>query len=350
MANTTAIVSLPNKYAGLEPSDETPLALNFINGRWQKPSSADSLPVMNPSIGRQIARVPLSMAVDVDAAVAAAAEAFPVWSFSSGPTNSMRGAAYLSGLADAMVVDVGGTTTDIGHLKAGFPREANRTVEVGGVRTLFRMPDLLSLGLGGGSLVDAERRTVGPRSVGYRLTREARVFGGGTLTATDVAVAAGIVDIGDRSRVADVGEDVTGWALGRCRMLVEEGVDRMKIDATPLPLLAVGGGAFLVPPELPGISEVIHVPHGDVANAVGAAIAQVSGEVDQVFTGIGRERALEEAERIARARAVEGGAAERTLAVVEAEDIPLAYLPGDALRVRVRVVGDAGASRLDGGS
>jgi N-methylhydantoinase A/oxoprolinase/acetone carboxylase beta subunit len=269
------------------------------------------------------------------------AEAFPVYSFSSGPTNSMRGAAYLSGLADAMVVDVGGTTTDIGHLKAGFPREANRAVEVGGVRTLFRMPDLLSLGLGGGSLVDAERRTVGPRSVGYRLTREARVFGGGTLTATDVAVAAGIADIGDGSLVADLGEEMIAWALARCSTLVEEGVDRMKTDAARLPLLAVGGGAFLVPPELDGISEVIHVEHADVANAVGAAIAQVSGEVDQVFTGIGRERALQEAEAIARARAVEAGADGTTLVLVEAEDIPLAYLPGDALRVRVRVVGDA---------
>ena len=56
------------------------------------------------------------------------AEAFPVYSFNSGPTNSMRGATYLSGLRDAMVVDVGGTTTDIGHLKAGFPREANTVV------------------------------------------------------------------------------------------------------------------------------------------------------------------------------------------------------------------------------
>jgi len=272
------------------------------------------------------------------------AEAFPVYSFSSGPTNSMRGAAYLSGLADAMVVDVGGTTTDIGHLKAGFPREANRTVEVGGVRTLFRMPDLLSLGLGGGSLVDTDRRTVGPLSVGYRLGWEARVFGGATLTATDVAVAAGIADIGDAARVAGLGRDVAAWALERCRGVVEEGVDRMKIDAAPLPLLAVGGGAFLVPPALPGISEVVRVPHADVANAVGAAIAQVSGEVDQVFTGLGRDRALQEAEGIARARAVDAGAAEATLTVVEAEDIPLAYLPGDALRVRVRVVGDAGTS------
>ncbi|HSG49074.1 MAG TPA: hypothetical protein VLA43_14730, partial [Longimicrobiales bacterium] len=202
-------------------------------------------------------------------------------------------------------------------------------------------PDLLSMGLGGGSLVDPERRAVGPRSVGYRLTREARVFGGDTLTATDVAVAAGLADIGDASRVAELGDDVKAWAVERFRTLVEEGVDRMKIDAAPLPLLAVGGGAFLVPRTLPGISEVVHVPHAGVANAVGAAIAQVSGEVDQVFSGVGRSQALEEAVAIARTRAVDAGAAEATLKVVETEDIPLAYLPGDALRVRVRVVGDA---------
>ncbi len=272
------------------------------------------------------------------------AEAFPVYSFSSGPTNSMRGAAYLSGLSDAMVVDVGGTTTDIGHLKGGFPREANRAVEVGGVRTLFRMPDLLSLGLGGGSTVTDEGRAVGSRSVGYRLTKEARVFGGATLTATDVAVARGLVVLGDSARVADLDAGVVDRALARMRTVVEEGVDRMKVDAAPLPLLAVGGGAFLVPTELPGISEVVHVPHADVANAVGAAIAQVSGEVDQVFTGMGRERALAEATKIARARAAAAGADEATVTVVESDDFPLAYLPGDALRVRVRAVGDAIAS------
>ncbi len=68
------------------------------------------------------------------------AAALPVMSFASGATNSMRGAAFLSGLTDAMVIDVGGTTTDVGQLRRGFPREANSVVEVGGVRTLFRMP------------------------------------------------------------------------------------------------------------------------------------------------------------------------------------------------------------------
>ena len=46
---------------------------------------------------------------------------YPVLTFASGPTNSMRGAAFLSGLRDAIVVDVGGTTTDIGVLQQGFP-------------------------------------------------------------------------------------------------------------------------------------------------------------------------------------------------------------------------------------
>ncbi len=115
----------------------------------------------------------------------------------------------------------------------------------------------------------------------------------------------------------------------------------MKVDARPLPLLAVGGGAFLVPDRLEGISEVRRVRHAAVANAVGAAIAQVSGEVDQVFSGLPRDEAMSRAEELARRRAVAAGAGGDGLEVVDAEDLPLAYLPGDARRVRVRVVGDA---------
>jgi len=272
--------------------------------------------------------------------LAATAEAFPVYSFASGPTNSMRGAAFLSGLSDAIVIDVGGTTTDIGSLRHGFPREANNVVEIGGVRTLFRMPDLLSVGLGGGSLVADDGRRVGPRSVGYRLVNESRVFGGTALTATDVAVAASLIDLGDRRRVADVPADLVKTALARMHATIEESVDRMKTDARDEPLIAVGGGCFLVPERLPGVSEVVHVRHQAVANAVGAAIAQVSGEVDQIFQNLTRDAAITEARRIAEQRAISGGADAGTLQVVEVEDLPLAYLPGNSLRVRVRVVGD----------
>ncbi len=119
-------------------------------------------------------------------------ERYPVLTFASGPTNSMRGAAFLSDHEDAVVVDIGGTTTDVGVLARGFPRESAVAVDVGGVRTNFRMPDVLAIGLGGGSLVRGEDPvTVGPESVGFELTSKALVFGGDTLTTTDIAVAGG---------------------------------------------------------------------------------------------------------------------------------------------------------------
>lgn len=280
-----------------------------------------------------------------DGTIASAAQALrlPVYSFASGATNSMRGGAYLSGLADAMVIDVGGTTTDIGQLRHGFPREANSVVKVGGVRTLFRMPDLTSIGLGGGSHVVLDPLKIGPVSVGYRLLQEGMAFGGRQLTTTDVAVAAGLLELGDRGRLAHLDPATCRRVLAEARRMIEETVDRMKTEAGDVPLIAVGGGAFLVPEKLDGVSKVVRVEHGDCANAVGAAIAQVSGECDQIFRDLTRSAAIERANAIASDRAVESGADRATLSTIETEDMPIAYLPGNALRVRVRVVGDVKA-------
>src|SRR5690349_13427864 len=153
------------------------------------------------------------------------AMALPVMSFASGATNSMRGAAFLSGVQDAMVVDVGGTSSDVGQLRGGFPREANSVVEIGEVRTLFRMADLFSIGLGGGSIVTENPVSVGPQSVGYRLTEEALVFGGKTLTATDAAVAAGIVEIGDAKKAAGVPRDFARAVLDAAKAKLEDAID-----------------------------------------------------------------------------------------------------------------------------
>jgi hypothetical protein len=170
------------------------------------------------------------------------------------------------------------------------------------------------------------------------------VFGGRQITATDVAVAAGLADIGDRRRVAALDRSMVDDCLARIRQTIEVQVDRMKADASAVPLVPVGGAAFLVPAAVPGISEVITVPRRASANAIGAAMAQVSGEVDQIFSGCGRDAAIAQATALARQRAVHAGADEGSLAVTDVEDLPLAYLPGDARRVRVRVVGDARAS------
>lgn len=213
-------------------------------------------------------------------------------------------------------------------------------VEIGGVRTLFRMPDLLPMAFGGGTIIDPETRKIGPRSVGYRTTEEALVFGGSTLTTTDIAVAAGLVEIGDRDRVKHLDQAFVADLLKRIAVMVEDGVDRMKTSAEVVKLAAVGGGAFLIPESLKGAAEVLRVEHAGVANALGAAMAQVSSEVDQVFSGMSRDKALAEADRVARERAVQAGADPKSLVTLETEDIPIAYLPDDARRVRVRVVGD----------
>ena len=278
---------------------------------------------------------------DGTVAHADAARDFPVFSFASGPTNSMRGAALLTGLKDAMVCDVGGTTADVGCLINGFPREANNVVEVGGVRTLFRMPDLLSIAIGGGTKISEDARVVGPESVGYKLGSEAMVFGGKTLTCTDIAVAAGLADVGDRSLVNHLDKAIVKRALKTIHDRISEAVDRMKTDATPVPLLAVGGGAMLIPETMAGINEVVHVEHEAVANAVGAAIAQISGETDRIYRDVSREEAIENAKSAAIAQAIKAGAAADTIKVIEVEDLPLSYLPGKALRARVRVVGEA---------
>ena len=247
------------------------------------------------------------------------AEKYPILTFASGPTNSMRGAALLSGVRDAVVVDIGE------------------------VRTNFRIPDIISIGLGGGSIVRADGDlTIGPDSVGYELQQRALVFGGDTLTATDVAVAAGLAEVGDPNLVAGLDRAVVEAALAEIQRLVERAVDRIKTSADPVPVVLVGGGTILVGDALVGASKLIKPEHASVANAMGAAIAQAGGEIDRVFSmdGSSRDAVLEEARADATARAIAAGADPESVTIVEVDEIPLTYMPGNEVRIRVKAVGD----------
>jgi len=275
---------------------------------------------------------------------AADAVRLPVLTVASGPTNSMRGAAFLSGLRDSLVVDIGGTTSDVGMLQAGFPRPSGVAVEVAGVRTNFRMPDVLSIGLGGGTVITGEGSGIGPQSVGYRLTSEALVFGGSTLTASDIAVAAGAARLGDPQRVAGLDPALVQRCHARMRAMVSAAVERMRTSPQPLPVLVVGGGSILLGGELPG-ADLRQPPHHGVANAVGAAMAQVSGEAERIvrLADTTREAAIEAVRDEAKQLAVRGGADPATIETIDVEDVPLSYLPGQATRIRVRVVGELAA-------
>lgn len=269
---------------------------------------------------------------------------YPVATFASGPTNSMRGAAFLSDVRNGAVIDVGGTTADIGLLVNGFPREASSAVDVGGVRTNFRMPDVISLGIGGGSIVrlTSGEVTVGPDSLGYELREKGLVFGGDVLTATDIAVAAGMADIGDAGLVDHLDRELVRAAREHIQRSVAEAVERMKTSAGPIPVVVVGGGGVLLEDHLDGASVMVRPDHFDVANAIGAAIAQVGGEIDRIYAlaGLSREAAVDQAKQEACQRAIDAGADPASVEIVDVEEVPLAYLPGRALRIRVKAIGD----------
>ncbi len=264
----------------------------------------------------------------------------PVLTFACGPTNSMRGAAFLSGLQDALVVDVGGTTTDVGEVQDGFPRLAGTSVMVADVRTNFAMPDVISIGLGGGSIVsDNDPMSIGPISVGHELPQKAKVFGGDTLTATDLAVAAGRCQVGDTAPPSIVSIDKLVEILDK---MVSDQVARARTSNKAIPVIAVGGGSVMMPSEVDGL-EVISPKHNDLANAVGAAIAQVSGQVSRVVLlndDIDRDSAIKEVTEEATKIAVKRHADPKSISVLTVSDMPLSYLPGNNLLINVTVVGD----------
>jgi N-methylhydantoinase A/oxoprolinase/acetone carboxylase beta subunit len=263
----------------------------------------------------------------------------PVLTIGSGLANSMRGAAFLSRLRDGLVIDVGGTSSDVAALESGFPRESAMAIDIGGARTNFRMPDIVSIGVGGGSIVSfGDPLKVGPQSVGAALAEHALVFGGTTTTLTDAAVRAGRVAIGDVAPPADLDAERILATVGA---LLTGAVDRARTALADVPLVAVGGGSFLVPDAMPGISEVLRPDHHDVANAVGAAIAQVSGQIEEVvrIDGDRRAQVLQEARERAIRRAVEAGADGDRVEIVEQDEVPLAYVTEPIVRLRIKAVG-----------
>ncbi|XP_059156929.1 uncharacterized protein LOC131941616 [Physella acuta] len=321
----------------------------------------------------------------------------PVLTFASGPTNSMRGATFLSSLKDAIVIDIGGTTTDVGILKDGFPREAASHVKVADVRTNFRMPDVISIGLGGGSYVKEHvtqdgrvRVAVGPLSAGLNLMQEAHVFSEPadlaqkSLTATDIAVASGLARLGSFENVKDLNPDLVRLATDEIHRLVEDAIDKIKLSKEELPVIIVGGGSVLIDRtrNLKGTTQLIVPEHFGVANAIGAALSKVSATFNNVVNlmdyidasqmercvqeevakvtndpdGKETERVRNEARKpfFTKARdeamdkicaslkeiVIGQGADQKTLEILEKQDSVIAYTPGNATQMKVKVVGD----------
>ena len=272
---------------------------------------------------------------------------FPIFTVIAPISNSIRGAYVLTKIPNAIVADTGGTTTNIGALISGYPREALE-VEIGGVRTNIRAPDVIAIGLAGGSIVEVKDGDVkvGPVSVGYRLIYEGISWGGGTVTATDIALAKGIMSIDDPMCNPELARSkIPSWLVERAYAkmieILEDSIDRIKLKPEPETVILVGGGSAMWPKTLRGAREVIRPEHAQYANAIGAATALVGAVVEKAYSyeQITRERAIQDASEEAKKRAVEAGADPSTVEVAEVEEIAMPYLPGNAVKVRVKAVG-----------
>jgi len=103
---------------------------------------------------------------------------------------------------------------------------------------------------------------------------------------------------------------------------------------------SVGGAASLIPDDIKGVSQVIYPENGDVANAIGAAIAWVSGHwqgVVQIDDGF--NTAVASGRTMACNRAIEAGADPQLVEVIEQIEAPLSYLVTPTVRLIIKAAG-----------
>ena len=179
---------------------------------------------------------------------------YPIFSLSSGPTNSMRGASFLSGIDNGLVVDIGGTSTDIGMLINSFPKESSIAVDFSGIRTNFRMADVLSIPLGGGTMINNFAPFVSELSVGNEITSKSLSFGGSVPTVTDVYASESKINFSIPNNRINIDKNIISNAKQEIKEKISVAIDRMKTSSNTINTVIVGGGAFVMPGDIKGIN------------------------------------------------------------------------------------------------
>jgi N-methylhydantoinase A/oxoprolinase/acetone carboxylase beta subunit len=133
-----------------------------------------------------------------DGASSRVAKSVALKTYSSGPRGGLEGTRALAkayGLKHVLMIDVGGTTTDVGSVKNAAIEEQRRG-SIKGVPISFPMSDVRSSGVGGSSIIAVENGeiTVGPESVGAAPGPACFGFGGKSATITDVNLLLGVLD------------------------------------------------------------------------------------------------------------------------------------------------------------
>ena len=268
------------------------------------------------------------------------AVAFPLLTIASGQTNSFRGAQSLVGGENLIVIDVGGTSCDIGVIKNGEPLRTLGRATLGGVTLFLPMTDTFSLSLGGGTVIRGD--LIGPDSVGRALFQEARCFGGDTLTLTDIGVLLGHLEIATAQKEkVGICCSAAKNLLAQVETKVRDAVFKVQGKGEHIPLVIVGGGA----PLLKNLAGVIP-EYAYCANGYGACLAQISAKKEKLLAFEGRQALLDQLKEEALKEAVQEGADPKTIKIVNVEEVPCAYSKEGLCRFIVTASGPKSSLQL----
>ena len=229
---------------------------------------------------------------------------FPCESVHSGPSASVMGCLALAGQpGDAILLDIGGTTTDISLLVDGTPLLEPYGINIAGRPTLIRALNTVSVGLGGDSTVAfAEKEfRIGPKRSGPPMAQ-----GGTTPTPTDAMVVLGLLAVGSAERAAaametlcpgkppaDTARHLLTVFSERIRLEVAAMIDSVfsrpvytvsallhRRRITPERLIVIGGPAAALRQNLENCFNLPCLVPADyeVANAIGAARTQLTAQ------------------------------------------------------------------------
>jgi len=225
----------------------------------------------------------------------------------SGPAASVMGAvAYAKPDIDTLVLDIGGTTTDMTILRHAVPILAPLGIEMGPYKTLIRSLNTRSIGVGGDSqvTVSSGKIEIGPHRLG-----PAMAFGGPVFTPTDALFVLGKMNGGDGNMshqgimplasqlgmsVEQTAEKIFTQASEAILLEAQDMVTRLNrkpvytiheiqegVQINPVEILVLGGPApfFAERIQALGAQNVRVVPSWSVANAMGSALARTTCEV-----------------------------------------------------------------------
>jgi len=314
---------------------------------------------------------------------------FPGQTIVSGPAASIMGSIpFAPENQDCLVLDIGGTTTDMAVLIDRVPVLDPLGISLSDYKTLIRSLYTHSIGIGGDSVVRVE---AGGLKIGPNRLGPAMAYGGSSPTPTDALCIIGLVKDGDKEKaksgilqVADqLGDTLHNTALKifdqTVKKIVSEAhamVDRINskpvytihelqegYKVNPKQILIIGGPA---PYFARHIEEATGIPVGvvpkwNVANAIGAALARTTCEVvlfadtEQGFASspeedfmqsiernFSREDALKKANELLKDKALKKGASPDDLELEVLEDLQFNMVrgfhsTGKNIRVKVQV-------------